>query len=56
VYEEAERRSLTSKDFVFLGRVFGQCDEPIYIDWHHVAPRGNEIIAQAIEQEILGTP
>lgn len=48
VYEEAERRSASSGRFIFLGDVFGQTREPVYIDWVHLAPRGNELVAAAI--------
>jgi len=52
VYEEAERRSATTSKFIFLGHVFDPVSEPIYIDWAHVAPRGNEIVACALAAHI----
>jgi lysophospholipase L1-like esterase len=52
VYAEAERRSTPSGGFVFLGHIFDQVHEPIYIDWMHVGPRGNEIIAGAIATQL----
>lgn len=55
VYEEAARRSAASGDFVFLGHIFDQVREPIYIDWMHVGPRGNEILAAAIAAEFHPT-
>ena len=48
VYQEAESRSAATGEFVFLGHIFDQVHEPIYIDWMHVGPRGNEMIAAAI--------
>ncbi len=53
VYEEAERRSAASGEFIFLGHVFDQVKEPAYIDWVHLAPRGNELVAQAIANRLL---
>ncbi|MFB3923225.1 MAG: SGNH/GDSL hydrolase family protein [Terriglobia bacterium] len=55
VYEEAERRSKTSGDAVFLGHVFDEVREPIYIDWMHLGPRGNEIVAAAIAMQLRST-
>ena len=50
VYQEAETRSATSASFVFLGHVFDEVKEPLYIDEFHLDPRGNQIIAHAIAQ------
>lgn len=30
----------------FLGDIFNQINEPIYIDWCHIGPNGNEIVAR----------
>ena len=48
VYEEAERRARVHGRLFFLGRVFEDVAEPVYIDGLHVGPRGNEIMAGAI--------
>ena len=32
--------------------IFDEVEEPIYIDWHHVGPNGNEIIAQAMVRSL----
>jgi lysophospholipase L1-like esterase len=53
VYAEAERRSATPGSFVFLGRVFDQISEPLFIaDGVHLGPRGNEILARAIAEKM----
>jgi lysophospholipase L1-like esterase len=52
VYEEADRRAAENRDFIFLGRVFDQTKEPVYIDTVHLGPRGNEIIAGAMASQI----
>jgi lysophospholipase L1-like esterase len=52
VYEEAERRSRAPGNFVFLGHVFDGVQEPIYIDWMHVGPLGNQILAEEIARRI----
>jgi len=55
VYEEAERRSRASGNVVFLGHMFDDVREPIYIDWMHLGPRGNEIVAAAIAAKLHST-
>jgi lysophospholipase L1-like esterase len=52
VYQEAERRSAAHATFVFLGHVFDGLKEPIYSDGMHLAPRGNEMIARTLAQQI----
>lgn len=52
VYEEADRRAAKTGKFVFLGRIFDQTRQPIYIDTVHLGPLGNEIIAGAIVLQI----
>jgi len=57
VYQEAERRSEAHATFVFLAHVFDRVSEPLYSDARHLAPRGNEIIARTLAQQIgLGSP
>jgi lysophospholipase L1-like esterase len=52
VYQEAESRSASSKDFVFLGHVFDKEPEPIYVDEFHLDSRGNQMIAHAMAQAV----
>jgi lysophospholipase L1-like esterase len=52
VYRTAEFRSAHSGDFVFLGHVFDEIDEPLYADIFHLGPRGNEIIAHTIARQL----
>lgn len=52
VYREAERRSASSGDFVFLGRAFDAVREPLYSDGMHLAPRGNAIIARVLAGKV----
>lgn len=54
VYEVAEHRASKDGGFVFLGALFDQVREPIYIDQVHTGPRGNELAAEAIARYILG--
>ena len=54
VYVEAERQSDTSRDFAFLGHVFDDVKDPIYIDEFHLDPHGNELIAQLIAEAVQG--
>jgi lysophospholipase L1-like esterase len=55
VYQEAEARSATSQDFVFLGHAFDNVPDMLYVDEFHLDPRGNQIMAhvmaQAVQQE-----
>jgi len=52
VYEQAERQSVASHKFVFLGKVFDEVKDPIYVDEFHLDPRGNRIIAHAIAKTV----
>jgi lysophospholipase L1-like esterase len=52
VYEEAERRSKSAEGFIFLGHLFDDVREPTYIDWMHVGPLGNQLIAEEIAKRI----
>jgi lysophospholipase L1-like esterase len=52
VYEEAERQSAASHKFDFLGKIFDEEKDPIYVDEFHLDPRGNEIIAHAIAKTV----
>jgi hypothetical protein len=55
VYREAARRfsNRESDNIFFLGNIFDKREEPIYIDWHHVGPHGNEIIADAMVRSMM---
>ena len=55
VYEEAEGRSTSAGNFVFLGRLFEAVSGPIFIDWAHVGPRGDEIVADAMARVVSST-
>jgi hypothetical protein len=56
VYEEAERRSAITGSFVFLGHLFDQVREPLFVDRaNHLCPLGNEIVARAIAEKIKGS-
>ncbi len=48
VYTNAKKKfsRRENENIFFLGNVFDEVDEPIYIDWHHVGPNGNKIIAK----------
>ncbi len=52
VYEQAERESVASHKFVFLGNAFEEVKDPIYVDEFHLDPRGNEIIAHTIAETV----
>ncbi len=52
VYMEAERRARATEDFVYLGSVFDNVQAPIYSDWMHLGPGGNERIAEAIGEKL----
>jgi len=54
VYKVAKER-LSKREhekIYFLGNLFDEVDEPIYIDWCHVGPNGNEIVAGEIFRQI----
>jgi lysophospholipase L1-like esterase len=52
VYEEAQRRAASAGKFVFLGNVFDAVQEPLYFDWVHLSPRGNELVAHAVAEYV----
>jgi lysophospholipase L1-like esterase len=52
VYREAELRAQSSREFTFLGHIFDAAPQPLYLDWVHLNPAGNELAAQAIAQHI----
>jgi lysophospholipase L1-like esterase len=52
VYKEAQRRASVDGTFVFLGNIFDAIQEPLYLDWAHLNPRGNEIAAHALASYI----
>jgi lysophospholipase L1-like esterase len=52
VYNEAERQSRVSTDYVFLGHAFDDVKDLIYVDEFHLDPRGNEIMANRIAQAL----
>ncbi len=55
VYAEAQQRADKNYDFVFLGSLFDSVKEPVYIDkWMHLSPLGNEIVAQALAENVSG--
>jgi len=55
VYRQAlERFSGRENEHIyFLGNVFDDREEPMYIDWHHVGPHGNEIIAAEMVRSLM---
>lgn len=52
VYNEAERQSKISPDYVFLGHAFDDVKDLIYVDEFHLDPRGNEIMADHMVQTL----
>ena len=52
VYQEAERRADQNRDFVFLGGVLDTTSDPLYLDWVHLTPAGNQIVAHEIARQI----
>ena len=52
VYEAAKVRfsQRQAENIFFLGNVFDAVEQPVYIDWHHVGPEGNEMIAEKMIQ------
>jgi hypothetical protein len=51
VYREAEQRAQVGQ-FVFLGNIFDSLPQPIYLDWVHLNPAGNEIVANAVANHL----
>ena len=54
VYEKAKTAfsGREREGVLFLGDIFEDINEPIYADWVHVGPRGNEIIGNEIARRL----
>jgi len=54
VYFEAKKRlgHRQSEGIFFIGDVFNDIGEPVYLDWSHISPRGNRIIADTMFDSI----
>ena len=54
VYQAARERLSGREDenIFFLGNIFDETDEPVYIDWHHLGANGNEIIAREMVRDL----
>ena len=52
VYAEAERRARRDGQFAFLGDVLDGSSQPLYLDWVHLNPEGNGLVAQAIARQL----
>ena len=57
VYEAAKARLSGREDenIFFIGDIFDDEEEPIYIDWMHIGPNGNAIIAQRMFESLTGS-
>ncbi len=56
VYGVARDRAARDGDFIYLGDIFDQVTEPLYLDrWNHLGPRGNELAAAAVAEHIQRT-
>ena len=51
VYREAEQRERDGQ-FIFLGGVFDGVSQAAYLDWVHLNPQGNLLVAQAIAHHL----
>lgn len=56
VYLQARDRFRGREDegVFFLGDILNHTPDPVYIDWCHLGPRGNEMIALAMYQRLAG--
>jgi hypothetical protein len=54
VYRVAKDRLVNRENegVFFLGNIFDEVDEPIYIDWCHIGPNGSEIVAREMFNHI----
>jgi len=54
VYEAAKTQlsGRENEKIYFLGDIFDDIDEPIYIDWMHIGPNGNAIVARRIFENL----
>src|SRR5262249_16138005 len=54
IYREAQQRSSVMDNFTFLGKLFDITPEPLYVDYVHLGPKGNQIVANRLAEEIVG--
>ncbi len=54
VYTNARKKfsQRESENIFFIANIFDEVNEPIYIDWIHFSPSGNEIVAGKIYELI----
>jgi len=52
VYQQASQRAIKSADFVFLGDIFDTVSPPVYLDWVHLNPLGNQLAALAVAKQL----
>jgi lysophospholipase L1-like esterase len=52
VYREAAQRSQHEGQFVFLGDIFDDSSQPLYLDWVHLNPEGNQLVAQVMARQL----
>ncbi|SRR5579871_89068 len=55
VFREAERRAAAGPaagQYVFLGHIFDDVRDPLYIDTYHIGPEGNRMVARRIAETI----
>lgn len=52
VYREAERRAASSASYAFLGDTFDTVSEPMYLDWVHLNPAGNDLVTRTLANHL----
>ena len=52
VYRKAAQRSQQGRQFIFLGDIFNDQSQPLYLDWVHLNPEGNKLVAQAVARQL----
>lgn len=54
VYRLAKERFADREDegVFFLGDLFNEVEEPVYIDWHHLGPNGNRRVVEAMLERL----
>lgn len=52
VYDEAQRRAAKHDNFIFLANTFDDVSDPLYLDWVHLTPEGNRVIAHEIARHL----
>lgn len=51
MYKMAKTELQKEKNFHYIAEIFNETTEPLYFDCHHMGPKGNQLVAEAIVKQ-----